>query len=197
MSVSPPSCSCECVPGLGFLSLSLSLFFFPFPPSSVVWYNWCLMWKTGRASQIPHCPLVLFLLTPSACCEEDVTVFIMGFSTPTYLLLKSTSLLLKSCCSEIVDDIHHCPVCRIRRPPVLHGTAKHKPRHLLWWSVQECVAWLTTQSPRAGPGQLARTTALSSLRGPDPGLPLRTIIILVFLGFKTSLLLLAQSLFSS
>lgn len=131
MSFCPPPCSCNCIPGCGFPSLRKEpLVFFPSP------YDWSVMWRTCRVSQIPHCSLVFFLLIPSACWGEEVTVFIMCFSRLTYLLLKSTSLLLKSCCSEIVDDIHHCPVCRIWRPPILHGTAKHKPRHL-WQSMAQ------------------------------------------------------------
>lgn len=44
-----------------------------------------------------------------------------GFSI-NFLFLKSTGLLLKSCCSEIIDDVHHSPVCRIGRPSIFHGT---------------------------------------------------------------------------
>lgn len=44
-------------------------------------------------------------------------MFIVYFSRLSYLFLKCTSLLLKSCYSEVIDDIHHGPVCRVWWPP--------------------------------------------------------------------------------
>lgn len=87
----------------------------------------------------------------------------LRLSRPTYLLLKSTSLLLKSRCSEIVDNIHHSPVCRVWWPPILHGTARHKSRHLSWRNMQECVTGLTYSDSQG--------RAPASLLEPWPSLP--------------------------
>lgn len=57
---------------------------------------------------------------------------ILCFCSLSYLFLESTGLLLKSCCSEIIDDVHHSPVCRIGGPSIFHGTAKHRSK------VSEC-----------------------------------------------------------
>lgn len=95
---------------------------------------------THRASRIPHCSQVLFLLTPSCPLGgREATGLITCLSRLSYLLLKSTGLLLKSRCSEIIDDIHHGPVCRVRGSPILHGTAKHKSGQLSWQSKQDDV----------------------------------------------------------
>lgn len=68
---------------------------------------------------------------PSASVGREVIVFTMCFSRHSYLFLKSISLFLKSRCPEVIDDIHHGPVCRIGWSPVIQGTAKHKHRLLV------------------------------------------------------------------
>lgn len=150
-----------------------------------------------RGSLIPHCSLVFFLLTPfSPLWGREVTVIILCFSRLSYLFLKSTSLLLKSRCSEIIDDIHHSPVCRIGWSPILHGTTKHKSRQQSWQSKQVYAARLTTQSPRGRPGPAPWDHGPLFPQRPRFRFSPRTVIILVFLRFRRSRLSLAQSLFS-
>jgi hypothetical protein len=43
-----------------------------------------------------------------------------------YLVLESSSLLIKSCSFEIIDDISECPVCRVRQLAILRHTRKRQ-----------------------------------------------------------------------
>lgn len=175
MSCSPPFCSCDS--GLGFFSCRKEPLacYFTSPFSTLFSFSWSGMirtWCGGHAESLTDDSLLSGPPAPHSLCPlqgREVIVFIMCLSRLSYLFLKSTSLLLKSCCSEIIDDIHHSPVCRIGWSPILHGTAKHISRQSSRQIMKECAARLTTQTPRVGPGQFTGTMALSSLRGPDLG----------------------------
>lgn len=114
---------------------------------------------------------------------------ILCFCSLSYLFLESTGLLLKSCCSEIIDDVHHSPVCRIGRPSIFHGTAKHRSK------VSECgtnagIDRLTALPFRTGLSQLTRSLLLTSLRA-YPNLPTEGLMMLLLcLSFLWSLLIL-------
>ena len=160
----------------GILSLSL-----PCPPQpSVPWGlvgSGLALEDTQRDSLTPNCPLPPFLLT-SFCplSRREVILFIVRFSRLSYLFLKCISLLLKSCCSEIIDDIHHGPVSRIRWPPILHGTAKYEFRQQSGQSNASVWAW-------ALPMSQGQAWPVHCNQRPRPhGTCLRCMMILCFLG---------------
>lgn len=156
MGFSPPFCSCDSGPGFFSCWKEPLVCHLPSPFSTLLSFSRSGMirtWWRGHAESLTDHSLLSSPLPPHSLCplqRREVIVFIMCFSRLRYLFLKSTSLLLKSCCSEIIDDIHHSPVCRIGWSPILHGTAKHKSRQSSWQIIRECVARITTQSPRGG-----------------------------------------------
>lgn len=71
-----------------------------------------------------------------------------------YLVLESSSLLIKSCSFEIVDDISECPVCRVRQLAILRHTRKRQNRKMGIGTRQEdsaivsLIYSLTIKTPR-------------------------------------------------
>lgn len=137
------------------------------------------------ASRPPHCALASLFIPCSVWTKGTV---IPCFCSLSYLFLKSIGLLLKSCCSEIIDDVHHSPVCRIGRPSIFHGTAKHRSK------VSECatnagINRLTALPSRTRLNQRTRSLLLTSLRAYS-NLPTGLMMLLLCLNYLWSLLIL-------
>lgn len=126
MRLGPPlySCAHVSVSELGFSSCrreSLACHFHTSLPHPLSFPGAGVTWSITDPSLLS----MPFLLSPFCLLwGREAIMFIVYFSRLSYLFLKCTSLLLKSCHSEVIDNIHYGPVCRIRWPPVLHGTAK-------------------------------------------------------------------------